>query len=68
MLHGPRGVYTNGEAVRVEGASREALARLADARVLPPGTALDACAREAQWYRAGYLALGKTARRRGRGR
>lgn len=70
MLHGPRGVYINGEVVRVEGASREALARLADARVLPPRTPLDPTAREAlyQWYRAGYLALGKAVGKRGRGR
>jgi 50S ribosomal protein L16 3-hydroxylase len=62
----PRGIYINGEAVRVEGASREALSRVADARVLPPGTPLDPTVRGAlyQWYRAGYLALGKAAMKR----
>lgn len=61
MLYGPRGIYINGEALQVKGASRQALRQLADTRRLPPRMPLPPAAREAlyQWYRAGYLALGK---------
>ncbi len=67
MLHSSRGIYINGEAVRMGGAGLRVLTRLADQRRLPPGTPLDPTALDAlyQWYRAGYLALGKTAPKHG---
>ncbi|TXF12347.1 cupin domain-containing protein [Pelomicrobium methylotrophicum] len=60
MLWGRRAVYINGEAVPLERAPRQQLARLGDRRRLPPGTRLDPVTLDVlyQWYRAGYLDLG----------
>ncbi|MEW6313737.1 MAG: cupin domain-containing protein [Pseudomonadota bacterium] len=60
MLFRGRSVYINGESCNVGTRSIQLLMQLADGRVLPPGTGLDAEAQALlyQWYCAGYIGLG----------
>ena len=57
-------LFMNGEAVRVTGATRTALITLADNRALPAPLQLPSGAWVVlyDWYQAGYLALGSTAK------
>lgn len=52
--------FINGEACEAEEAAREVLCRLADQRILPPGTQIGSEAAQClyQWYLLGYLAPG----------
>jgi 50S ribosomal protein L16 3-hydroxylase len=60
LLYRDATFYINGEAVQAAGATRTALARLADQRALPAGSGMDA--KSAQlfytWYCHGYIHAG----------
>jgi 50S ribosomal protein L16 3-hydroxylase len=58
MLYRASRVFVNGEAAEVPGRSRALLVRLANERVVPPGTSVTpaTAALLYTWYRAGYLA------------
>ena len=62
MLFAGSELFMNGEHVRISGASRSVLIRLANQRVLSDPVNLPAAAEDLlyDWYRAGYIELGTT--------